>query len=94
MGIVLEQCMCSEWIENWGMDLVKWVGCIYFNSSTCDLTLRCHNCALTYGLFVEITSTALVHFSVEITSTALVHFSVSASNMVQSTESQSQLLCG
>ena len=82
MGIVLEQCMCSEWIENWGMDLVKWVGCIYFNSSTCDLTLRCHNCALTYGLFVEITSTALVHFS------------VSASNMVQSTESQSQLLCG
>ena len=62
-----------------GLDLVKWVGCIYFNSSTCDLTLRCHNCALTYGLFVEITSTALVHFS------------VSASNMVQSTESQSQL---
>ena len=62
-----------------GLDLVKWVGCIYFNSSTCDLTLHCHNCALTYGLFVEISST---------------HFSVSASNMVQSTESQSQLLCG
>ena len=73
--------MCSEWIENWGIGPGE-VGWLYYiNSSTCDLTLRCHNCALTYGLFVEISSTALVHFS------------VSASNMVQSTESQSQLLC-
>ena len=32
MGIVLEQCMCSEWIENWGLGPGE-VGLVVFTST-------------------------------------------------------------